>query len=253
MIQELPYKNDNDKLFDEHLKFMDLLLKGYTPHIPKQSNYVAVLFELRSHDKLRSIVKNHMFFLNNSENKIKWSLQIFHGIDNEEYVKNILGDIENIFYTNLNIKNISDRTEHTKILKTRNFWESIIGEKVLLFQTDSMLLRTGIEEFLNYDYIGGPWAKPKEGTYVGNGGLSLRTKSKMIEIIDNHPYHDDMLEDIFFSKYMVDKNIADVETSKKFSMEDTYYHNPFGIHRPHKIETSLLKKLFEENVLKYSI
>ena len=56
-----------------------------------------------------------------------------------------------------------------------------------------MLLKSGIEEFLKWDYIGAPWEKPKEGCFVGNGGLSLRTRDKMIEITEK--YKSDLIDD----------------------------------------------------------
>lgn len=250
---ELQYKERNIKLFTNHLNFMDSLLKNYTPIIPRDSDHFAVLFELRPLKEIKTIIKNHMFFLNNSDSKIKWGLQIFHGTKNEEYVKEELKDIENIKYENLGIENIKHIKEHTALLKTIDFWEKVKGKKVLFFQTDSMLLRHGIDEFLEYDYVGGPWLKPKDGVYVGNGGLSLRTKNKMIEILKKHPNDSQNYEDIYFSIHLNGKNVPTVDIAKKFSVEDTFYINPFGIHKPHKIPSNLLEEIFKNNVSKFTI
>ena len=122
-----------------------------------------------------------------------------------------------------------------------------------MFQNDSMLLKSGIEEFLKWDYIGAPWKTPKEGCFVGNGGLSLRTKDKMIEITEKYASDNGMWEDIYFSKYTNGDGLADIESARKFAMEDDYYHDPMGIHNPIKIETKLLKQIFEKNVPEYSI
>ena len=32
-----------------------------------------------------------------------------------------------------------------------------LGEKILIYQDDTMLFHNSIEEFLKYDYIGAPW------------------------------------------------------------------------------------------------
>lgn len=247
------FKEENIRLFKQHLEFMDVLLKNYIPDIPDTSNYYAVLFELRPLKEIRTIVKNHMFFLNNSDSKIKWGLQIFHGTNNENFIKNELKDIDNIKYENLGIDNLRDIRHHTQFLKTIEFWERVRGDKVLIFQTDSILLRNGVEEFLDYDYIGGPWAKPKDGVYVGNGGLSLRTRKKMIETLEKYPNDTENFEDIFFSIHLNGQGIPSVEIAKKFSVEDTYYSNPMGIHKPHKIPSNLLKEIFENNVSKFTI
>jgi hypothetical protein len=66
--------------------------------------------------------------------------------------------------------------KNTELLKSIEFWELVEGEIILNFQIDSLLLRDNIEEFLYYDFIGAPWSKPKEGKFVGNGGLSIRNK-----------------------------------------------------------------------------
>jgi len=47
------------------------------------------------------------------------------------------------------------------------------------------LLRTGIEEFYEWDYVGAPWKFQQHG---GNGGLSLRNPKAMIEVIKRKPY-----------------------------------------------------------------
>lgn len=253
MNEILIYKDANRKLFNDFVESLDSKFENYIPEIPKDTEYNTVLFELRPMKIIKNIIKNHLYFLNKNKSNIKWGLQIFCGLDNEGFIRQELKDWENVVYNNIGIKNIKDRTEHTAILKTLDFWESLNGSKILLFQTDSLILREGIDEFLGYDYVGAPWSKPKENVYVGNGGLSLRTKTKMIEIIKKYPNDTTTLEDIYFSKHMKDENIVDIETAKRFCVEDVYFDNPMGIHKTDKIETELLKKLLEKNVLNYSL
>ena len=60
------------------------------------------------------------------------------------------------------------------------------GEKILIYQEDSILFRSNIDMFLHYDYIGAPFPKYQNDTPngVGNGGFSLRSKSIMIKILN---------------------------------------------------------------------
>ena len=135
---------------------------------------------------------------------IKWGLQIFHGTENEEFIKELLKDFNNVVYENLNIQNFKDRQTHTKILKTTDFWKKSKGEKILIFQNDSMLLKSGIEEFLKWDYIGAPWKTPKEGCLVGNGGLSLRTKAVLNRTFFSFVSY---FMNLFILKYQLNLNI----------------------------------------------
>jgi hypothetical protein len=90
----------------------------------------------------------------------------------------------------------------------------------------------------NYDYVGAPWRPGLVGGgLVGNGGLSLRKKSKMLEIINKIPYNG-WNEDIYFSAitYKVGFNISlpSFEEAKKFSVETVFSHDTFGVHNPWK-------------------
>ena len=131
------------------------------------------------------------------------------------------------------------------MLKTTQFWESIPTENVLIFQTDTILRRFGIEEFISYNYIGAPWIRFREGKIVGNGGLSFRKKSRMLEITNQFSDEEITMEDIYFCKYLNNDDIAPIEVAKRFSVEDVYYKNPLGLHQP-KIEPYKLKKILNE-------
>jgi hypothetical protein len=213
-------------LIEEYVKHI-----GYVPHIPKEADHYAVIIEPRVHPDLLTVIKSTMYHLNETDSNIKWGLQIFHGNQNKELVQNIKLSLGNVVLTNIGIDNFT-HTEHSKYMESVEFWIQVKGTKALIFQTDSLLLRSGIDDFLEYDYVGAPWRKPKENQWVGNGGLSLRTVSKMIEICENNPVTEDILEDIYFMKYMEGNGVADIETAMKFSMEDVFSPNPLGVHNP---------------------
>jgi hypothetical protein len=119
---------------------------------------------------------------------------------------------------------------------------------ILNFQIDSLLLRENIEEFLDYEFIGAPWSKPKEGKFVGNGGLSIRKKTKTIEYLKKYENEEGVWEDIFFVKHLEDYQLPDILTAMKFSVEDIFYPYPVGVHRPIKIPLPLLKLILDKSL-----
>jgi len=115
------------------------------------------------------------------------------------------------------------------LLLNKSFYDFIDTETFLIFQTDSLIIKENkhlINDFLEYQYVGAPWRNGK----VGNGGLSLRKKSKMIEIIDKVNV-DNQNEDLFFSQQdQVDMYIPNFYKAKKFSVETVFSESPFGVH-----------------------
>ena len=229
-------------LLEEQVKYV-----GYTPPIPKETDYYAVIIEPRNHPDLLTVIKSTMFRLNENDSSIKWGLQIFHGNQNEDMVKNIQLSLGNVITTNMNVDNLTN-IEHSEYMESVDFWGKVKGKKALIFQTDSLLLRGGIDEFLGYDYVGSPWRKPKENQWVGNGGLSMRTVSKMIEICENNPVTEQIWEDIYFMKHMKGVGVADIETAMRFGMEDVFSPNPLGVHNPirHITPEQLKKVLYKK-------
>lgn len=117
------------------------------------------------------------------------------------------------------------------------FWSNFLDfDRVLIFQNDSGLLRTGIEEFYEYDFVGAPW--PKLSSYYPhccNGGLSLRNPKVMFDISKKYFWERNMGEDMFFTRHMVDNNegkLALYEVAKKFSVETLFALGTFGYHKP---------------------
>lgn len=234
-------------LIEKYLNDFIKKIGKYNPTLPSETNYYAVIVEPRIDPKMLSIIKNHLFFLNETNSNIKWGLQVFHGIDNREYVYDILKDIKNVKYVNTGVKDFT-KIEYNQYIKSNDFWSLVEGEKILTFQLDTLLLRFGIDEFLDYDYIGAPWSKPKENRFIGNGGLSLRTKDVMLEITKNHKDYDPRWEDIFFVKWIDEHNLPDIETAMKFSTETLFHPNTFGLHNPINISPHLLDLILNKSI-----
>jgi len=213
--------------------------------------YTAVIIEPRPHKALEFCLTNFLESLDERFNFI-----IFHGNLNITYLENILNTKlekyrHRITIINLHIDNLSSN-EYSNLLVDESFYNYIPTEYFLIFQTDTMICTKNkhyIFYFINkkYDYVGAPW---KTGL-VGNGGLSLRKKSKMIEIINKIPYNG-CNEDFYFSAipYKVGFNISlpSVEEAKKFSVETVFSYDTFGVHNPWKYLDST-----EMNYLCYNI
>tara|TARA_Y100001934_G_C12257935_1_gene728480 strand:- start:413 stop:1258 length:846 start_codon:yes stop_codon:yes gene_type:complete len=245
--------------------------------IPKYSKYEAVFIEFRVLPNIEFLIKNAIFKLGK-----KWCHTIVCGNTNFDYINNMCKNISsNINIIKYDYNNIN-RNTYNSILSSKLFWEKLYGDKILIYQEDSFIFRDNIEEFLEYDYVGAPWVLsnvseywlPKKVDYnkldimVGNGGLSLRTRKCMLDVISTiknthsnfhiftkkiNYYKDKIIaEDIYFSRSMIMYNIGIVapkNIAMKFSIENTYYKNPFGGHQFWKSmknwDTFLIKSIHE--------
>jgi hypothetical protein len=220
---------------------------GHIPVLPTDTDYYAIIVEPRVDPKMLSIIKNHLYFLNNNNSNIKWGLQVFHGVDNKDFIYDILKDIKNVDFVNTGVKDFT-KIEYNQYMKSHEFWSQVKGKKTLTFQTDTLLLRHGVDDFLKYDYIGAPWIKPKEKRFIGNGGLSLRTKDVMLDISDKHKDYEPRWEDIFFVKWLNDNQLPDIETAMRFSVENLFHPQPFGLHNPINIPPHLLELIVNDSL-----
>ena len=195
------------------------------------SEYTALIIEPRKHKALHFVLNN---FLSNLSDD--WSIIIFHGNQNIEYVTNIVENLKEkhtktIKLINLNVDNLTHMT-YSYLFMSESFYQYIPTETFLVFQTDSMIIKENkdlINSFLNYDYVGAPWISNKR---VGNGGLSLRKKSKMLEIIRSKGYIH-MHEDAYFTLNIhpsISYNLPTFSEATSFSVETAFYDTPFGIH-----------------------
>ncbi|PQE16704.1 hypothetical protein CJF30_00003417 [Rutstroemia sp. NJR-2017a BBW] len=76
--------------------------------------------------------------------------------------------------------------EISRFLTTLWLYETVLqpAEWLLVFQTDSMLCansRQSLNNWLEYDWVGAPWNP--NGRFGGNGGLSLRRVSAIIDVL----------------------------------------------------------------------
>ncbi len=202
-------------------------------------NYTAVIIEPRKHPALEFVLDNFNKNLSN-----EWKIILFHGNNNIEYCNDILRKINSsrIFLNNLNVDNLSI-SDYNKLLTNIDFYKNIPTEIFLIFQTDTMICskyKNLINNYFNYDYVGAPWKldidwvtdKNNKKNFIGNGGLSIRKKSKMLEIINNCKYDGVINEDFYFSQGCNNNvNKPEYDEALKFSIETVYNKESFGIHK----------------------
>lgn len=144
--------------------------------------------------------------------------------------------LDHLFYLPENSKgyifdNIKSIDEYNNLLTSVEFWNRFEEENILIIQHDSALLKKGIEEFYEWDYVGAPWKFQQHG---GNGGLSFRKKSAMIECVNRVPYINtpNNNEDIYFSNALtiLNKKLAPREICEKFSCETIFKMETMGYH-----------------------
>jgi len=218
------------------------------PLIKQNNFYEAVFIDFRELPNMEFIIRNAILKLGKL-----WSFTIICGNNNYNYMLNIKNNIgKDIKIIKLDYENISN-SDYSKLLASKEFWNLLNGEKILIFQEDSIIFHNDISPFLNFDFIGAPFLKNSNDTpnCVGNGGLSLRTKYKMLEVIDKCKIEDTIVnsstkyymnlfnlncipEDVYFSKNMQNYFIGDVadwNTAYNFSSEQVFNPDSFGGHK----------------------
>lgn len=161
---------------------------------------VAVVIETSLSPTIEFAIRNVMIHL-----KSEWALLIFHSIDNELFLKHLLRDVKGVQYRRIDML-LLNKEAYSDLLKQPIIWQILKDanyKHALLFQADSIMLRSDIDQYLAYDYIGAPWCLNSNGINntkygVGNGGFSLRNISVMLHITQSVPPEERLLEDVYF-------------------------------------------------------
>jgi hypothetical protein len=161
-----------------------------------------------------------------------WNLQIFHGANNSAYVKRQLGETGARL---VKVNEIYSLEDYSKLLTTIDFWRKIQGSKLLVVQTDSFMRKKGIDDFLEYDYVGSPWKKSHPFNLPdfsgGNGGISVRSKPKLIQALKRVPYRGQP-EDYYFVHALnaIGAHVAPRDICLKFGVEADFIPDPLAMH-----------------------
>ena len=184
---------------------------------------------------LYQVITEHLFYLPKYT-----KLYIFSSEDNRH--------LQEMLNCEFHVVEINDIRGYNKLLKSKNFWNKIKEENILIFQEDSRLLREGIEDFYEYDYVGAAW---DFYPFVGNGGLSFRHKSAMLKVLEVCNPENDINEDVYFAWgcNVLKLNLAPVHVANKFSCETQFNLGTLGYHAIEKYlsleQVNEIKKQYE--------
>jgi len=239
------------------------------PEIQQNSYYEAVLIEYRCFPHLEFLIRNTINKLGD-----KWSHTIVCGILNYDYMidmcKNISSEIKVI---KTDFENLNQNT-YSEMLSSNYFWNYFVGEKILIYQEDSIIFKNNINDFLHWDYVGAPWPEHQNDNKsgVGNGGISLRSKSTMKQIIETVNIKDTLYnsttinyatnnnleffpEDVYFTKNMEDFNIgviADRNSAPMFSTESILNNNSFAGHNFWISDSNWKQRIYDNVVIQFN-
>ena len=229
------------------LEYIDYIRKIPLCNIHLNQNFEAVLVEFRILPHIEFIIRNTIHKLGD-----EWSHTIICGNINYDFMNNLCSEINtNIKIIKLNYDNLT-QNEYSNLLCTTDFWELLMGKKILIYQEDTCIFKQNIEEFIQWDFIGAPFTKKGNNApnKIGNGGFSLRTRKIMLDVINKIKLEDteicsstlnymksvglkDCPEDIYFCKNILQFNIGKVakwNDAFEFSTELIYNPNSLGGH-----------------------
>ena len=238
------------------------------PEISLNKEKEAVLIEFRIFPHLEFILRNAIIKIGS-----EWSYSVICGNLNYDYVVELCKNIsENIKVIKVNHDNLNQST-YSELFATVEFWNLFVGNKLLIYQEDSCIFKSNINDFIEWDYIGAPWSKSQNDNElcVGNGGFTLRTKQCMIDVIntvslEDTQYNSSTLEymkncgmtkgpeDVYFSLNMLKYNIgkvADWDSASNFSTENIKNLNSLGGHNFWLSDTKWKNRLYKEVVIQY--
>jgi hypothetical protein len=174
-----------------------------------QKQAVLVYFECSPH--IEFVIRNLILKLGAS-----WHHTILCNTSNYEYINQIANSISSNISI-IKLENCENMDQHKQRMKTSEYWQLFVGEKILHYTSTTTIFKKNIDEFVDYDYI-----SASSFHELGNGSLSLRTRQTMIDILEKFRDENSEPEDVFFPKIMSEHaigKVADKDTSTRFSTE----------------------------------
>jgi len=184
-----------------------------------------------------------------------WNHTVVCGRENANMVREIASRLCDKLQSKIRVIETPSCTsidDYNEMLLDATFWNRFRGEKLLVYQEDTCMFHGDIEPFLDYDFIGAPWPKGQEenSLLVGNGGFSLRSKSKLLACLAKVPpltlelpesvdaIRRDVglaspAEDVYFTRVMIEEGLGTVapwDVARSFSQESQKSESPLGGH-----------------------
>ncbi|KAK2000071.1 hypothetical protein LX36DRAFT_631222 [Colletotrichum falcatum] len=157
------------------------------PHSPYNHSKVALLVENRPNPILAPLMLHFISVV-----PPDWRFRFMGSVESVKSINQSVAIREQVAAGKLDLTyipaNMSTAGQEMISRYLTNLWlyETVLqpAEWLLVFQTDSILCansKRNLNEYLEYDWIGAPWNPG--GRWGGNGGLSIRRVSAMIDIL----------------------------------------------------------------------
>ena len=239
---------------NNNLLYIDFIYKYIEKHSkkiesyesPKSSNRLILIVDNRENDL--SVMSCQAAMINTEG----WHCRVITSQAAVAYYKDKLPHAQVV--SNLLLDKSFDIDIYNDILEDLGMWRGLKEDgydHVMIIQDDGVLVRKGVERFLQYSYVGAPWADIPDNVYiktsitdnmVGNGGFSLRKVEDMIKVLVAHGHEklqtfynnvNRIPEDVFFVKYLtkLGANFPSREQASFFSMEQIINPNCLGFHK----------------------
>jgi len=270
VIEEDVFSNPKIEFRYECYKNIQYMRDIILSEIQENSYYEAVLIEYRCFPHLEFLIRNTINKLGD-----KWSHTIICGTLNYRYMIDMCNKISpKIKVIKTEFDNL-DQNTYSKMLSSNYFWDFFVGEKILIYQEDSIIFKNNIDDFVQWDYIGAPWPENQNDNKagVGNGGISLRSKSIMKKIIEKITVEDTIYnsstidyavanklnifpEDVYFTKNIEDLNIgllADRNTASYFSTECFLNKDSFAGHNFWICDSNWKQRIYDNVIVQFKL
>ena len=238
-----------ETMYIHHLKKIITILSKKPIRVVKKAQecrYNAVIIDNRSTYKIEAVLLNLLYFTNEDI-----GVQIFYNDENEKYILDLINKYNLFNITLEKITSFSFKTHYQEFLFSKEFYDKVLGEKILLFQIDSLLLKPLDMKYFDYDWIGAVWnsntlKQPrlsplfKDKLPIGNGGFNIRNvnKCRIIagEIFQYKRPINGVNEDNIYS-YLLQEHASVLQSrfptlieSMEFSVETIYHPDPMSMH-----------------------
>lgn len=250
-------KDKTENIFKNHLNEVKTILsKKPIRNIIKseECKYNAILIENRKDIKIEPILLNLLHFTTD-----EIGIQIFYNQENEEFIKDIINkyNLQNISLNKLPYETF-DIDDYQDFLFSEEFYDNINGEKILIFQTDSLLFKQFDMNYFKFDFIGAIWNEDtmkqptlsklfKNKIPIGNGGFNIRNNIKCRMIADKiynfkrpsiNVYEDNIYSYLLQENMeTLDVSFPSIEEAKSFSVETVAHPDPMAMHAFYKYFT----------------
>ncbi|KAJ3166101.1 hypothetical protein HDU88_003648 [Geranomyces variabilis] len=134
---------------------------------------------------------------------------------------------------------LKDRQDVSFFLTQNSTWHLLPepAEHIFFFQLDAMICSNSdqsVDDYLHFDYVGAPWPHAPQ-LRGGNGGFSMRRKSRLLRCLRHRTWHrGEDSEDVFYSYCLSsfpDAVMPSFQQQKEFAIERVDSPRYLGLHK----------------------